>query len=38
MKKYRKQKNRKRLIIAGMVFIILVGGIGTYAANFAKKV
>lgn len=38
MKKYRKKKNRKRLIIAGMVFIILVGGIGTYAANFAKKV
>ena len=38
MKKYRKKKNRKRLIIAGVVFTVLVGGIGIYAVNFAKKV
>ncbi len=38
MKKYRKKKNRKRRIIAGAVFIVLVGGIGIFAVNFAKKV
>lgn len=38
MKKYRKKQNRKRMIIAGVVFIVLAGGIGIYAVNFAKKV
>ena len=38
MKKYRKKQNRKGMIIAGVVFIVLAGGIGIYAANFAKKV
>lgn len=38
MKKYRKKQNRKGMIIAGVVFIVLAGGIGIYAVNFAKKV